>query len=69
VDEDHPRADVEYLTSAEVAKRLRVSQRTIHRWADSGLLPPAWRTLKGRHGRWYWPDVQARIREIEDRDQ
>jgi excisionase family DNA binding protein len=65
--EDHPREGVEYLTSTQVAKRLGVSQRSLHRWAEAGLLVPAWRTPGGRHARYYWPDVQEQVRELERR--
>lgn len=32
--------DTTFLTSAEVAKRLRVHVETVRRWARSGLLTP-----------------------------
>jgi excisionase family DNA binding protein len=62
--EDHPRAGVEYLTSTQVAKRLGMSQRSVHRWAEAGLVLPAWRT-PGGHARYYWPDVQEQVRNLQ----
>jgi DNA-binding transcriptional MerR regulator len=62
--EDHPQAGVEYLTSTQVAKRLGMSQRSVHRWAEAGLVLPAWLT-PGGHARYYWPDVQEQVRKLQ----
>ena len=45
------------LTSTEVAAALDVADRTVRRWADTGVLPPAVRT-PGGHGRWRRSDVE-----------
>jgi excisionase family DNA binding protein len=44
------------LLVGEVAERFDVSPRTIHRWADAGMLP-VFRTLGG-HRRFRWGSVR-----------
>jgi DNA-binding transcriptional MerR regulator len=56
------------MKSTQVAKRLGVSQRSIHRWMEAELVVPAWRTPGGRHARYYWPDVQEQVRKLQERD-
>lgn len=56
----------ELITTAELAKALRVSQRTLARWAKDGTLTPAF-TLPNGHHRWNLADVQRQLRERRDR--
>ena len=46
-----------HLVSAELAKRWRVSQRTLDRWREKGA-GPAWLSLNGRI-RYRLEDVEA----------
>lgn len=41
----------ELLTTAQTARRLKVSVKTIHRWATDGTLPAA-QKLEGERGDW-----------------
>ena len=50
------------ITTAELAKALRVSQRTLARWAKDGTLRPAF-TLPNGHLRWNLADVQRQLRD------
>lgn len=49
----------ELLTVGEVAKRLRIGQRTVYRWADRGRIP---RPLKlGALVRWRQSEIEEWI--------
>jgi excisionase family DNA binding protein len=75
--------DKEILTAQEVAAMLRVTPRTVHNWAASGVLPAfragrLWRfnaedirklieTPKGRKTTRPDPGLEAKIRRFEER--
>jgi DNA-binding transcriptional MerR regulator len=50
-----------------LARELQVSRRTIARYAEQGLLVPAF-TLPSGHHRWRLSEVQQRLRELRRRD-
>lgn len=50
------------LTPADVAAMAGVNAKTVTRWAENGLLPPAVRTMGG-HRRWIEADVRAALRK------
>lgn len=52
--------DEQLLTSAEVAKRLRVSPRTIARWVKEGRISAAYVTPGGLY-RFRWDDVRQEL--------
>ena len=49
---------LEFLSPAELAKRLNVSRRTVFRFVSAGKLPQPLRLSK-RTVRWRWADVEA----------
>jgi excisionase family DNA binding protein len=53
------------LTIRDVATRLALSQRTIYKLLDAGVLPPAIRF--GRARRWRIEDIDAAIARIAER--
>lgn len=55
-----------YLTAGQVAELLHVSTKTVHRWAEQGLLPCTF-TLGG-HRRFKLSDVESAVAETERRD-
>ena len=50
--------NTEFLSPAELAKRLNVSRRTVFRFVSAGKLPQPLRLSK-RTVRWRWADVEA----------
>jgi excisionase family DNA binding protein len=57
-----PPPDLRVLTTADVARLLGISPRTVRRWAADGTLPPPVR--KGcRYTRWRLADVQRFLGE------
>ena len=54
-------ADVEYVTTAEAARRIGVGVSTLQRWAAEGIVTPAWRTPGGQ-ARWDVDDLKAQLR-------
>lgn len=50
------------LTTPELAKKLRVSKRTIQRWANEGRIT-ARLTLPNGARRWNFADVERELRE------
>jgi excisionase family DNA binding protein len=56
------------ITTAELSKVLRVSPRTLARWAQDGTLQPAY-TLPNGHHRWRLSDVEAQLRAQRQRDE
>ncbi len=57
-------AEDQYLTAGQVADRLHVSTKTVHRWAEQGMLPCTY-TLGG-HRRFRLRDVEIAIAESEE---
>lgn len=57
-------ADDPYLTAGQVAERLHVSTKTVHRWAEQGMLRCTY-TLGG-HRRFRLSDVERAITEFEE---
>jgi excisionase family DNA binding protein len=53
--------DVQYVTTAEAARRIGVGVSTLQRWAAQGLVTPAWRTPGGQ-ARWDVDDLRAQLR-------
>jgi excisionase family DNA binding protein len=53
--------DVQYVTTAEAARRIGVGVSTLQRWAAQGLVAPAWRTPGGQ-ARWDVDDLKAQLR-------
>lgn len=51
------------LTPVEVARRLRVTTRTIHRWSDRGILPA--QMLPNGQRRYRVEDVDAALKKYE----
>lgn len=58
-----PSVDVELLTPAELAKRLRVSPITLRKWADKGLLQS--QTTLGGHRRYPLSEVERLLQRKE----
>jgi excisionase family DNA binding protein len=55
----------EYLMPIEVARRLHVSTKTVHRWTEEGKIP-AMRTLGG-HRRYSVAVVDALVEKMQPR--
>jgi excisionase family DNA binding protein len=53
--------DVQYVTTAEAARRIGVGVSTLQRWAAQGVVTPAWRTPGGQ-ARWDVEDLKAQLR-------
>jgi hypothetical protein len=63
-DQAMPEPD-DLLTSAELAKALRVNERTVRKWRNEGTGPPV--LWAGRVARYRWSEVEAWLRrERED---
>jgi excisionase family DNA binding protein len=60
-------ADEALLTSAEVAKRLAVTPRSVTMWVQQGKLTPAIVTPGGRY-RFRWSEVEAQLRASRESD-
>ena len=54
------------LTTAELAKELRLSVKTIQRYQRTGKLTPKYRTPGGQY-RWDLEDVQEQMRALRQR--
>ncbi|MGD9527013.1 MerR family DNA-binding transcriptional regulator [Pseudonocardia sp.] len=54
------------LTTAQVARRLGVSSRTLVRYAEKGYVTPAM-VLPSGHRRWRVEDVTAQLRALQER--
>ena len=61
-DMQHPLDDDAYIRTSEAAKILRVSPKTVSRWAKEGKLPYA-RTLGG-HRRYPEPSIRALVDQL-----
>ncbi|MGH8965773.1 MAG: helix-turn-helix domain-containing protein [Actinomycetes bacterium] len=53
------------LTTAELAKRLGVSPRTLQRWRNEGWIKPEWTTIGGQ-ARWIETDVREQVRRHQE---
>lgn len=54
------------LTTAEAARHLGISRRTLSRWAAEGTLRPAMITPGGRY-RWNLEHLREQLRELRER--
>ena len=54
------------LTTAEAARHLGISRRTLSRWAAEGLLKPAMITPGGRY-RWNLSHLREQMRDMRER--
>jgi DNA-binding transcriptional MerR regulator len=63
---DHVVED-ELVTSAEAAKRLGISPRTLQRWAKDGLVQPELRLPHGQL-RWNVADLRRQIKALGQRE-
>lgn len=54
------------LTSAELARRLHVSVRTVQNWVEKGILNPTL-VLPGGARRYRMSDVERQLREDQER--
>ena len=59
-------ADEGLLTTAELARALRVSRRTVARYAERGHLVPALVLPSGQY-RWNLDDVRRQLRDRRER--
>jgi excisionase family DNA binding protein len=60
-------SDEPLLTSADVAKRLAVTSRSVTMWVQQGKLTPAIVTPGGRY-RFRWSEVEAQLRAARESD-
>jgi excisionase family DNA binding protein len=54
------------LTTGELARELGVSRGAVLKWANDGLITPAF-TTPGGHLRWDLKDVRRQVRELRER--
>jgi len=54
-------------TTAQVAKQLGISSRTLERYAERGWVTPA-RVLPSGHRRWSLEDVRCQLDALRDQD-
>ena len=57
-------SETDLVTTAQVARLLRKSPRTIARWATAGVLIPAFTSPTGGAMLFHRADVQAKAREL-----
>jgi excisionase family DNA binding protein len=55
------------LSTGELARELGVSRGAVLKWANDGLIVPAF-TTPGGHLRWDLEDVRRQVRELRQRD-
>lgn len=60
-------SDARLVNTAELARALGLSPRTIQKYRQDGLLTPEV-VSAGGHARWVIEDVRARLRELQERD-
>jgi predicted site-specific integrase-resolvase len=58
----------ELVTTARAAKVLGIDRSTLARWAQRGIVTPAWTTVGGQH-RWDLEDLRRQLREARQRDE
>jgi DNA-binding transcriptional MerR regulator len=61
-----PRKDL--LTTAQAARELGISPRTLARYAQRGILVPTM-VLPSGHRRWDMDDLRRQLREQRERDE
>jgi excisionase family DNA binding protein len=54
------------LSTGELARELGVSRAAVLKWANDGLITPAF-TTPGGHLRWDLEDVRRQVRELRER--
>jgi DNA-binding transcriptional MerR regulator len=54
------------LSTGELARELGVSRASVLKWANDGLIIPAF-TTPGGHLRWDLDDVRRQVRELRER--
>jgi DNA-binding transcriptional MerR regulator len=59
-------ADVELVTTSELARALRLSLRSIKRYIAAGQIKPEL-TTPGGHYRWNVESVRRQLRELQQR--
>ncbi|GAA1273791.1 hypothetical protein GCM10009609_41090 [Pseudonocardia aurantiaca] len=59
-------ADRELLTTAQAARSLGISTRTLVRYAERGYIKPEM-TLPSGHRRWVSEDIRRQLRELGQR--
>lgn len=57
----------ELLTTAQAARQLGISARTLARYAERGILTPTV-VLPSGHRRWDMADVRRQLAELRQRD-
>lgn len=58
----------ELLTTAQAAREIGISARTLARYAERGLLSPAV-VLPSGHRRWDMADVRRQLAALRERDE
>jgi predicted DNA-binding transcriptional regulator AlpA len=62
---DRVPSDQPLLTTAELAKKLGLTPRTIQKYRSQGLLTPAEESIGG-HARWIEEDVREQMRVLRE---
>jgi excisionase family DNA binding protein len=65
---DVPEPPEELLTTAQAARYLGISRRTLARYAEIGWIKPTV-TLPSGHHRWNLDDLRRQLREARQRDE
>ncbi|HEY7158836.1 MAG TPA: helix-turn-helix domain-containing protein [Gemmataceae bacterium] len=60
------KAQSDYITAVEIARRMSVTAHTVRRWAETGVLPPAVR-IGERILRWRRDEVETLLADLEAR--
>jgi excisionase family DNA binding protein len=63
------RADLQTITTEQVAKILGVSKRTLKTWLQTGKVPEPGRNPRNNYRIWTLADVEAVRRILENEDQ
>jgi excisionase family DNA binding protein len=59
-------SEEELITTAQAAKQLGISSRTLVRYAERGYVTPAM-VLPSGHRRWRLSEIRAQIKELRER--